>query len=50
LLTEALHALESQKLIRPSRGEIVILDRKGIERRAGESYGVPEAEFRRLIG
>jgi CRP-like cAMP-binding protein len=49
-VTEALHSLESQKLIHAGRGEIVVRDRKGIERAAGESYGKPEAEFRRLIG
>jgi|SRR5271166_5681989 len=49
-VTEALHALESKRLIKASRGEIIIRNRKGIERRAGQSYGVPEAEFRRLIG
>jgi CRP-like cAMP-binding protein len=49
-VTEALHALEAQKLIRPARGQIVVLNRKGIERKAGDSYGAPEAEYRRLIG
>jgi CRP-like cAMP-binding protein len=49
-VTEALHSLQSQELIRSGRGEIVVLNRKGIERTAGESYGTPEAEFRRLIG
>jgi len=49
-VTEALHALESEGLIRASRGEIIVRSRKGIERRAGGSYGIPEAEFRRLIG
>jgi CRP-like cAMP-binding protein len=49
-VTEALHALQRHRLIKASRGEIIIRDRKGIERRAGQSYGVPEAEFRRLIG
>jgi CRP-like cAMP-binding protein len=49
-VTEALHALEAQNLIQPARGEIVVLNRKGIERKAGDSYGVPEAEYRRLIG
>ena len=49
-VTEALHALESEGLIRASRGEIIVRSRKGIERRAGDSYGIPEAEFRRLIG
>ena len=49
-VTEALHLLESKALIRPSRGEIRVLDRKGLERMAGTYYGVPEAEFRRLVG
>jgi hypothetical protein len=49
-VTEALHALTTEKLIRAARSEIVVLDRKGLERRAGESYGVPEAELRRLLG
>jgi CRP-like cAMP-binding protein len=49
-VTETLNALESQKLIESARGRIVVRDRKGIERRAGGSYGVPEAEYRRLIG
>jgi CRP-like cAMP-binding protein len=48
-VTEALHALSSQKLIRAARGEIIVLSRKGLERVAGELYGVPEAEYRRLI-
>jgi CRP-like cAMP-binding protein len=49
-VTEALHILESQGLIRASRGEIIVRNRKGIERRASGAYGVPEGEFRRLIG
>jgi CRP-like cAMP-binding protein len=49
-VTEALHALETSGLIRASRGVIIVRNRKGIERRAGTAYGIPEAEFRRLIG
>ncbi len=49
-VTEAVHSLTRQKLISASRGAITVLDRKGLERSAGSSYGVPEAEFRRLIG
>jgi CRP-like cAMP-binding protein len=49
-VTEALHALEAQKLIRSARGQVVVLNRKGIERKAGDAYGGPEAELRRLIG
>ena len=49
-VTEVLCTLESQGLIRRTRGQIIVQDRKGIERRAGKSYGVPEAEYRRLMG
>ena len=49
-VTEALHSLSSQKLIDAGRGQIVVLNRKGIERSAGGAYGQPEAEYRRLIG
>jgi CRP-like cAMP-binding protein len=49
-VTETLQSLERQKLIATGRAEVVILDRRGIERTAGNSYGIPEAEFRRLIG
>jgi CRP-like cAMP-binding protein len=48
-VTDALHDLERKNLIHTARGEIVVLDRKGIERTAGGTYGKPEAEFRRLI-
>src|SRR5262249_49063570 len=46
-VTEALHCLASQNFITAGRGEVVILNRRSIERVAGESYGAPEAEFRR---
>jgi CRP-like cAMP-binding protein len=49
-VTEALNTLRKQKLISYMRGQITVQDRKGIERTAGESYGTPEAEYRRLIG
>jgi CRP-like cAMP-binding protein len=49
-VTEALHSLESQNFITVGRGQVVVLNRKGIERAAGDAYGTPEAEFRRLIG
>jgi hypothetical protein len=32
------------------RGLITMEDRKGMERKAGGTYGVPEAEYRGLIG
>lgn len=49
-VTEALQSLNRQKLIKNGRNKIFILDRKGIEKLAGNSYGVPENEYRRLIG
>ena len=49
-VTETLQALVSQGLVKSARGQITVLDRKGLEGRAGESYGVPEKEYRRLLG
>jgi CRP-like cAMP-binding protein len=49
-VTEALQSLKRQKLIDTGRNQIVVLNRKGIEQLAGNSYGVPEKEYRRLIG
>ena len=49
-VTEALQSLRQQKLIENGRNKIVVLNRKGIEKMAGNSYGVPEKEYRRLIG
>jgi CRP-like cAMP-binding protein len=48
-VTVALQSLKRQKLIDTARNQIIILDRKGIERKAGASYGVPEKEYRRLV-
>jgi CRP-like cAMP-binding protein len=49
-VTEALQSLKRQKLIDTGRNHIDVRNRKGLERRAGHSYGVPEKEYRRLIG
>ena len=49
-VTEALKALRQRGLISYRRGEITINDRKGMARVAGEAYGTPEFEYRRLIG
>jgi CRP-like cAMP-binding protein len=49
-VTEALNALRKRGLISYKRGDITVRDRKGLERTAGEAYGIPEAEYRRLIG
>jgi CRP-like cAMP-binding protein len=49
-VTEALQTLKRQKLIDTGRNQIVVRNRKGLERLARGSYGVPEKEYRRLIG
>jgi CRP-like cAMP-binding protein len=49
-VTVALKALRERGLISYRRGEITIKDRKGVARVAGEAYGTPESEYRRLIG
>jgi CRP-like cAMP-binding protein len=49
-VTETLQKLKGRKLIDTGRSQIIIRDRRGIERMAGEAYGVPEKEYRRLIG
>jgi CRP-like cAMP-binding protein len=49
-VTEALHVLEGVKIVRTSRGRIHVLDREKLEEIAGDCYGLPEAEYARLIG
>jgi CRP-like cAMP-binding protein len=49
-VTDAIHRLEGQRLIKGHRGRITIQSRKGLEAVAGDSYGLPEAEYVRLIG
>lgn len=49
-VTYAIHNLEGVGIIRATRGHIHVLDRKRLEDFAGDSYGVPEAEYERLIG
>jgi CRP-like cAMP-binding protein len=49
-VTVALQSLKRQKLINTGRNQIIVLDRRGITRKAGASYGVPENEYRRLVG
>lgn len=49
-VTEALNELEGKGFIRSNRGAIRILDREGLLDIAGAAYGVPEAEYARLLG
>lgn len=44
-VTIAIQVLEGKHLIRARRGQIQVMDRKGLERVAGTSYGLPEAEY-----
>jgi CRP-like cAMP-binding protein len=49
-VTVALHALEARLLIKASRTLIRVLDRNGLQAAANGFYGIPEAEYDRLIG
>ena len=48
-VTIALHMLEGQRLIRSERALVVVRDRSGLEDYAGDAYGAPEREYRRLM-
>ncbi|KRB49268.1 Crp/Fnr family transcriptional regulator [Rhizobium sp. Root708] len=48
-VTEAIHILEGEHLIRSSRSNLEIRDRPRLIEFAGEAYGTPEAEHRRLM-
>jgi CRP-like cAMP-binding protein len=48
-VTITLHILEGAGMIYSKRGRVIIRDRDKLEELAGDSYGVPEAEYRRLI-
>ena len=48
-VTDTLHVLEGERLVRSLRGRIIIRDRKGLVCFAGESYGAPEEAYSRLI-
>lgn len=49
-VTTALHVLEGNRFITAERGYITIRDRRRLEEFAGDAYGRPEAEYKRLIG
>ncbi len=49
-VTVTLHFLEGAGMIRSMRGKVVIVDREKLEDIAGDAYGRPETEYRRLIG
>ena len=49
-VTAAAGALQRAGLIRYKRGTVTMLDRRGLERRSCECYGISKAEFDRLLG
>ena len=49
-VTDALHRLEGDGLIRARRGVVTIRDRPALERKSAGCYGAAEAEYRRLMG
>jgi CRP-like cAMP-binding protein len=48
-VTTATHILEGNGLIRAKRGVITILDRERLEEFADSAYGLPEAEYARIM-
>ncbi|WP_267360034.1 MULTISPECIES: Crp/Fnr family transcriptional regulator [unclassified Methylobacterium] len=48
-VTTALHLLEGTGMIRTGRGRIFVRDREKLAEMAGDTYGLAEAEYERLI-
>jgi CRP-like cAMP-binding protein len=48
-ITSELHVIEGMHIIRATRGNIRVLDRDKLAEIAGESYGVAEREYARLL-
>lgn len=49
-VTDAMHVLEGDRLIKAERGIITILEGEQLLERAGGSYGVAEREYERIMG
>ena len=49
-VTVAAGGLQRAGLIRYKRGNVTIIDRRGLEQRSCECYGVSKREFDRLLG
>lgn len=49
-VTDALHTLEGDRLLRCTRGRIVVRDRAALELHAGHAYGASESAYRSAIG
>jgi hypothetical protein len=48
-ITDSLHLLEGDRIVRCTRGRIVVRDRNGLEAVAGPAYGAAEQLYTRLI-
>lgn len=48
-VTTAIHSLEGAGMIKARRSHVQVIDRTKLKAAAGDSYGVPETEYRRLI-
>ena len=48
-VTDRLHLLEGERLLRCKRGKVLVRDRPGLEAYASSAYGVAEAQYRALI-
>jgi CRP-like cAMP-binding protein len=49
-ITSELHVIEGMHIIRATRGNIRVLDREKLAEIAGQSYGLAEQEYLRLLG
>ena len=49
-VTDAMHILEGNRVVRSTRGEITMLDRPALEAATGGTYGNAEGEYHRLLG
>ena len=49
-ITTALHVLEGNRFIKARRGHLTLIDRDAMIEFTDGSYGVPEAEYDRLVG
>ncbi len=48
-VTTSLHVLEGNGFIKSDRGVITVRNRSALEEFAGDAYGRPEEEYRRLM-
>lgn len=49
-VTDSLHILEGERLVRCTRGRILVRDRAALQARAGYSYGYAESDYNDAIG